>query len=67
MQTILKKLTAPTFFEVDEEPCFWWSLVDHMKLDIGDYRYGVCIQTGQVKKFSVDQLVRPVNLKILKV
>lgn len=67
METTLEKLTAPTFFEVDSEPAYWWMLVDHLKMDIGDYRHGVCVQTGQVKRFSVDQLVKPVNLKILKV
>jgi len=67
METILEKVNAPSFFEVDSEPALWWQLVDSLKMDIGDYRYAVCIQTGQVKRFSVDQLVKPVNLKILKV
>ncbi len=67
METILEKLKAPAFFETEDEPALWWALVDHMKMDIGDYRYAVCVQTGHVKRFSIDTLVKNVNLKILKV
>ncbi len=66
METILEKLTAPTYFEVSTDPALWWCLVDHLKMDIGDYRYAVCVQTGQVKRFSLDQLVTKINLAIFR-
>ncbi len=65
MEIMLGKLQAPVYFEVSTEPS-WWVLADNMKMNLGEHRYAVCVTTGQVKRFSVEQMVKLVNLSIYR-
>lgn len=66
METNIENLKAPCFFEVSTDTALWWSLVDNFKMNITNYRYGICIQTGEIRKFPMDQMVKKISLNIFR-
>ncbi len=66
MATYLKDLNPGQFFEVDLFPGEWYLLTDDQDLRLDEYRFGVCYQTGRVRRFYLTELVTKVYLKASK-
>lgn len=66
METNIENLKVPCFFMTSTDPSFWWSLIDNFKLNITSHRYAVCIQTGEVRKFPPEEMVKKISLNIYR-
>ena len=62
--TYLSNLVAGQFFSVDNYPGEWYQLVDDHGLNVGKHRFGVCVQSGIVRKFYLTSLINRVYLSI---
>ncbi len=66
MATYLNQFNAGQFFESENYPGEWFQLLDDQDLNLDEFRFATCIQTGRVRRFYLTDLVCRLNLTIQK-